>query len=172
MTVAIDSDPERARAFALSWSGPTLLDTGGALAGALDFHVIPNGFCFDRSGALVGEQRGGFDIRSDEGRALTERWLAEPPREACPLPASDGNEARELFARGSARLGEGRRDDALRLWQRAYLLDPRNFIIRKQIWRLLYPERFGDPLDLEWQREQIAREEALGFSAAIAGLPR
>ncbi len=76
-----------------------------------------------------------------------------------------------LFALGAVHLRAGRREEGLRLWHRAYLLDPANFLIRKQIWRELYPERFGDPIDLDWQKEQMAREQELGFSAANPRLP-
>lgn len=60
----------------------------------------------------------------------------------------------------------GRRGEALALWTRAYERDPENFVIRKQIWRALYPERFGEPIDLAWQKGQIAREDDLGFREA------
>lgn len=60
----------------------------------------------------------------------------------------------------------GRRGEALALWTRAYEGDPLNFVIRKQIWRALYPERFGEPIDLAWQKRQIAREDDLGFREA------
>lgn len=65
----------------------------------------------------------------------------------------------------------GRRDEAVARWTDAYEKDRGNLVIRKQIWRALYPERFGDPIDLAWQKEQIAREDLLGFRAANAGLP-
>ena len=61
--------------------------------------------------------------------------------------------------------------DALAAWARAVEKDPKNFVIRKQIWRALYPERFGETLDLAWQKEQIARENAEGFAAANPDLP-
>lgn len=64
----------------------------------------------------------------------------------------------------------GRRQEGVGLWIHAYEHDPKNFVIRKQIWRALYPERFGDPIDLAWQKEQIAREDELGFREANGAL--
>ncbi len=56
-------------------------------------------------------------------------------------------------------------------WHAAYLLDPKSFVVRKQIWRALYPERFGEVIDVDWQRQQIAREDSLGFGPANPALP-
>jgi hypothetical protein len=50
-------------------------------------------------------------------------------------------------------------EDALRWWRRALELDPRNFTVRKQVWRAEHPERFYPTIDAEWQKEQLAREE-------------
>jgi hypothetical protein len=37
-------------------------------------------------------------------------------------------------------------------------LDPDNLVIRKQLWRADHPERFGEVIDGDWQRQQLARE--------------
>lgn len=210
---------EKARRFASATSAPTYVDTAGALARALGFKVVPNGFVFDREGRLIGEKLGGFDIRRDESRQLLETWLARPsrapgaaapvggaqlapdaePRSELvvpddPLDAGDARnaagdlagagaaygkalgqkheDAMALFALGAVHLRAGRSEEALRLWHRAYLLDEANFLIRKQIWRALYPERFPDDrIDTDWQKEQMRREEELGFSVANPQLP-
>lgn len=67
---------------------------------------------------------------------------------------------------------ERRCTQALAAWAQAFEKDPQNFVIRKQIWRALYPERFGDPIDLAWQKEQIAHEDAEGFLVANPGISR
>lgn len=142
----------------------------------------------------------GFDIRKEETRALVQSWLAASGGDGRVLAAGtdalDPGDAavaagalaeagaaygralgdrredpRALFALGTVHLRAGRVAEALRLWHRAYLLDPSNFLVRKQIWRMLYPERFGDPIDLDWQKEQMQREAELGFSAANPRLP-
>ena len=90
---------------------------------------------------------------------------ARPSADAVVAPPPEP-EALDLFAEGSRLMREGRRAEALAAWAKAFERDPKNFVIRKQIWRALYPGRFGDPIDLAWQKEQIAREDELGFTAA------
>lgn len=67
---------------------------------------------------------------------------------------------------------EGDQRSAIRAWAKAFEKDPKNFVIRKQIWRALYPDRFGDPIDLAWQKEQMAREDAEGFLSANPGIAK
>ncbi len=55
---------------------------------------------------------------------------------------------------------------AAELWRRASELDQDDFVIRKQLWRALHPDRFGERLDLEWQQEQMKREDEVGRGAA------
>ncbi|MBM4419566.1 MAG: hypothetical protein FJ033_14845 [Chloroflexi bacterium] len=43
-------------------------------------------------------------------------------------------------------------------WRTALARDPRNFTVRKQIWRAAHPEWFYPTIDLDWQREQLDRE--------------
>ena len=50
------------------------------------------------------------------------------------------------------------REGALHWWRRALELDPRNFTVRKQIWREEHPERFYPTIDTEWQKEQLVKE--------------
>jgi hypothetical protein len=175
LTVAVDAEPERAARFAAALAATTLVDADGELARVLRLRAIPCGFAFSREGELFGERLGGFDIHDDETVHLVRSWLrhegAAPSAASRALGDRTTTEAQELFARGSERWRRGEREAALALWHAAYLRDPRSFIIRKQIWRALYPERFGDRLDLAWQKEQIAREDALGFAAANPGIP-
>ncbi|MAG36682.1 MAG: hypothetical protein CL878_10645 [Dehalococcoidia bacterium] len=51
-------------------------------------------------------------------------------------------------------------EEAATAWRKALRYDPDNFVIRKQIWALLNPERFSEQIDYAWQREQLARERA------------
>ena len=168
MTVAADADPERAGLFADRVGLTTLVDTENELARVFGYRAIPNGFAFDPDGRLIGSKITGFDIRDTATRELVESWIA--PRtviiELEPTATEASTEALDLFAEGSRLMRDGRRDEALAAWARAFAKDPKNFVIRKQIWRALYPDRFGDPIDLAWQKEQIAREDAVGFGAA------
>ena len=145
------------------------MDTENALARIFGYRAIPNGFAFSRAGELIGSKITGFDIREAATRELIEEWMGEKPfmrAEATTAAVEPSADALELFAEGSRLMRADRRDDAVILWTRAYEKDPKNLVIRKQIWRALYPERFGDPIDLAWQKEQIAREDSVGFRAA------
>jgi hypothetical protein len=146
----------------------TLVDTDNVLARTFGYRAIPNGFAFSKDGDLIGSKITGFDVRDAATRELVERWMAMKPGPgdaAAPI-AEPSVEALDLFAAGSRFMREGRRVEAIATWARAFEKDPKNFIIRKQIWRALYPDRFSDPIDLAWQKEQIAREDELGFRTA------
>lgn len=60
-----------------------------------------------------------------------------------------------LFRLGGALAAQGRKQEAVRLWREALKRDPKNWLIRKQIWAVEHPERFyeGD-VDFEWQKTQ------------------
>lgn len=174
MTVAADADPDLAAQFAGRVGLTTLVDPENQLARIFGYRAIPNGFAFGPDGALLGSKMPGFDIREAASRELVESWLGTggpsvTSSEPAPEPAAA---ALDLFAQGSRLMRSGDRAAALAAWAEAFEKDPKNFVIRKQIWRALYPERFGDPIDLGWQKEQIAREAAEGFLVANPSISR
>lgn len=63
-------------------------------------------------------------------------------------------------------LNQGRIAEALERWFQALEGDPENWIVRKQVWQVLYPERFDPTVDYAWQREHRAKEDAEGIRAA------
>lgn len=68
--------------------------------------------------------------------------------------------ANALFREGLDHYRAGRTGEALALWRRGRDLDPRNYLIRKQIWAVENPDKFYDgDVDYDWQREQTAREQ-------------
>ncbi len=74
--------------------------------------------------------------------------------------ALDGESANAAFGLGAALHGLGETTAALAAWRRALRLEPDNFIIRKQIWRIEHPERFYPTIDYEWQQVMLAQERA------------
>lgn len=76
-------------------------------------------------------------------------------RRAAELDPSDWSAP---FALGTALYQRGRTPDALAAWRTALALDPHNFTVRKQIWHVEHPDRFYPEIDLDWQKEQLARE--------------
>lgn len=177
VSVAADAEVEQARRFAAGLDFLTLVDTTNELARLLRYRAIPNGYLFDRNGVLLDEKVTGFDLLREPTttRELVRGWLGTGSRVAptAPRPGIDSSDARalDLFAQGQALRERADERGGLARWHAAYLADPKSFVVRKQIWRELYPERFGERIDLDWQKEQIKREEEFGFSSANPALP-
>jgi len=175
ITVSAEADVAAAQQFAGGLDFPTLVDTENRLAAVLGYRVIPNGYRFGPDGTLLDEVVADFDLRESSTVALVKGWLGRGATAAhAPVAAiqtSADRTALALFAEGESLLARGERERGLARWHKAYLTDPKSFVIRKQIWRVLYPDRFGDPIDTAWQRGQMARENALGFGAANPTLP-
>ena len=72
----------------------------------------------------------------------------------------DGASANAAFGLGTALHQLGQTSDALAAWGRALEIEPDNFVIRKQIWRVQYPEKFYPVIDYDWQKVQLADERA------------
>ena len=82
-------------------------------------------------------------------------------REYDAILAAQPKNTRALFARGAVALRLRKIQEALSFWRRAFSLEPNNWVIRKQLWALEYPERFYPSIDHNWQNEQIRRDELL-----------
>lgn len=67
---------------------------------------------------------------------------------------------RALMGLAAVYLDQGEREKALAALKRAWALEPRNWIIRKQIWAVEHPEQFYPAINLPWQAEQIKKEGA------------
>jgi hypothetical protein len=141
---------------------PTLLDPDNRLGDLFGFKAIPNGILLDREGVIRYTKFGGFDVSSAVDLAAVETAIA-----ATPTPAgSEGGIARieaaaqaaALLREGYGQMAAGNREAGLAAWRSALRLDPDNLVIRKQLWRADHPERFGEVIDGDWQRQQLARE--------------
>ncbi len=75
------------------------------------------------------------------------------------LELDDGS-ANAAFGLGTALNELGRSTEALGAWGQALRIEPDNFVIRKQIWRVKYPEKFYPAIDYDWQKVQLAAEKA------------
>jgi hypothetical protein len=146
---------------------PTLIDDHGATSAAFGFKVVPNGALVDPDGIVRFRKIGGFSIEKPEDVAAVERFLRG--QDPGPSPAADARYhldpvSRELVETqlrlGHALFSSGRRDEAVAEWWKAVHRDPDNFVIRKQIWSTLYPEKFYPAIDAEWQKAQLAKERA------------
>ncbi len=157
-------------------SFPTLIDEHGLASMLLGFKVVPNGVLLDSEGTIRYAKYGGFSVSKAEDVAAVERFIkGEIPG---PSPESDIpyelGPAEQDLVETKLRLGHlldslGRRDEAIQEWKAALRLDPENFIIRKQIWAALYPEKFHPAIDFDWQKGQLEQERQEEIAAGICG---
>ena len=66
LSVAVDVNPERVRAYAEPVAGtfPTVVDSAGVLGRVFDFDVVPNGIFVDAKGMIRFIHIGGFDVQA------------------------------------------------------------------------------------------------------------
>jgi hypothetical protein len=171
LAVAVDAATEDARPWAerQPLAFPVLIDSDNVLAQQYGFRAIPNLIVVDPQGLVRLAVAGGFSIKRPEGTTQLEAALdgartadAADGKPRAPLSAP----ASALYEAGAALYARGQRELAAAKWREALVLQPDSFIIRKQLWRALNPQRFGETLDLNWQQTQMAREEAQGMEAA------
>ncbi len=151
----------------------TVVDQTNLLAGAFGFKVVPNGLMIDANGILRFKQIGGFSIDKAETRQQVESLIREKfgdqnpaPLEALQPPSAAGESWQQHFQTAVRLIEQGQHKEAAAALRRALLRDPTNFLVRKQLWRALHPEKFGEQIDLDWQQQQRQREAELGFEAA------
>ena len=141
----------------------TVVDQKNLLGQLYGFKAVPNGFLIDESGTVVYKKLGGFDIRRSETASVVENWVADNA-DSTDAAASDDSlgpehsEAVKHFQDGWEMYHQGNRDGALAEWRKGVVLEPDNWIIRKQIWAAEHPDKFYDgPVDFDWQKEQISK---------------
>lgn len=59
---------------------------------------------------------------------------------------------------GSLLLSEGKKEEAIKELKEAVYLDPKNYVVRKQIWLIENPEKFHPTIDWGWQAQQMQIE--------------
>ncbi len=144
---------------------PTLLDPENRLGALFGFKAIPNGILLDPAGNIRYTRFGGFDVAHAEDLSAVEAALAASPPPTVSKPEAaqidqPAAQAARLLREGVAQMEAGHRAAGLLALRAALRLDPANFVIRKQLWRADHPERFGEVIDSDWQRTQLAQEQA------------
>ena len=162
LAVAVDAQGPRKAVPYLERAEATFqcaVDADNLLAEAFDFKAIPNGVFVDEEGLVQYIRLGNFNIQSPEFARLAQHWAdGLPPRELTDAPPTGRDlsikrpEALQSFRRGMDLLREGKKEEAVALWRRGMVLEPDNFVIRKQIWAVENPDRFYDgEIDTDWQ---------------------
>ena len=109
-----------------------------------------------------------FNVNVKDQKTITmlEEWLSEPDYNAMLLREMKSSnqrvvktnaEASARFQLGLVLLEGGKKEEAMAEWRKALALDPRNWIIHKQIWAVEHPDKFYD--DYGWQKTQLEAEE-------------
>ena len=138
----------------------TVVDGDNFLGQLLNARAIPNGVLIDEQGVVRHINLGGFDVHHTETKQLVEDWFKEPSGIVDAAAVTNetplDEQALKLFERGLMLYRDGNTSGATAEWRKAIEFDPKNWIIRKQLWAVEHPDKFyaGD-VDYGWQREQI-----------------
>lgn len=146
----------------------TLVDSQNTFGTLYDLKAIPYGVMVDEAGRLV---KGPFNINiaNQKTRGMLEKWLWDPDynvkllrdvKPLDPLNAETTTESAARFQLGLVLLEVGKKEEAIAEWRKALALDPKNWIIHKQIWAVEHPDRFYDGnVDYGWQEAQLEAEK-------------
>ncbi len=148
----------------------SLLDQHNSIGKAYSVKFVPIGILLDEDGRLA-RGVGSVNIDQEEFREELTRWVETGAIPKSWIDSDNTTEIREL--NGSEREADARfqlaiilleqekKDEAIIELKRAFRLDPKNWLIRKQLWAVEHPEAFYDGnVDYTWQKEQMTREDA------------
>ncbi len=146
----------------------TLVDSENILGNLFNLKAIPYGIMIDEAGRLV-KSPFSINVAKKETLTMLEKWLTDPAYNATLLenvkPASKSInpkviEANARFQLGLTLLEIGKKAEAMTEWRKALALDPKNWIIHKQIWAVENPDKFYDGnVDYGWQKAQLEAEK-------------
>lgn len=146
----------------------TLVDSQNTLGNTYNLKAIPYGIMIDEAGRLI-KQPFSINVAKKETIKMLERWLSDPTynttllRDTKPLKKSKNPkviEANARFQLGLTLLKIGKKQEAMVEWRKALELDPKNWLIHKQIWAVEHPDKFYDGnVDYGWQKAQLEAEK-------------
>ena len=147
----------------LNLTFPTLIDQKNITGDLYGFKAIPNGILIDENGDIVAKQLGNFDIRKVEIRNKLEKWIINDQNFKDQISetkfTSRTKKSNQLLEKGMPYFQSGDIKTALEIWKQGIKIDPKNYIVRKQVWAIEYPEKFySGEINYQWQKEQIDLE--------------
>jgi tetratricopeptide (TPR) repeat protein len=180
VSVAVETQGADAARLWVEKSGgahPTVVDEHNLLGRLLDFKRVPNGVFLDEQGTIRYAKYGGFSVDQPEDVETIQRLIdgeiaqqAATETEAPYALSSIESQLIETRLRlGSELLARGESEGALAEWRKALEMDPENFVIRKQIWAVRYPEKFYPTIDFDWQGEQLRRDREEEIARGVCG---
>ena len=119
----------------------TLVDSQNILGNRYNLKAIPYGVLIDEAGRMV-KSPFNINVAKKETIAMLEKWLSDPTYNATllrnlkPMNKSQNPkviEANARFQLGQTLLEIGKKAEAMAEWRKALALDPKNWIIHKQI---------------------------------------
>ena len=123
----------------------------------------------DEAGRLV-KAPFNVNVKNQETLAMLEKWLSDRDYNAVLLREMKPSgktvvkmnaEAAARFQLGLVLLEEGKQEEAMAEWRKALALDPKNWIIHKQIWAVEHPDKFyNGNVDYGWQKAQLEAEKS------------
>jgi tetratricopeptide (TPR) repeat protein len=144
----------------------TVIDKDNVLAAQFGFKIVPNGIFVDENGVIRLLKQGLRVIEPEHVRAVEQLITGEAEQivldDAYHVTAIEKALEQQLadtkFKLANEYLKQGRKEEALQELDQALLLDPENFLIRKQRWYIRHPERFAPEIDMAWQQSQYEQE--------------
>ena len=181
LSVSVDiQGAEVVKPYAADKTFTTLVDSENKLANLFGFKIVPNGIFVDKNG-IIRLIKQGFSITNPDHVSAVENLIDGKVEQVVlgdeyynPIDQTAAIEkelSQTKFKLGMEYSKNSRKEDALKELDEALLLDPDNFLIRKQRWYIRFPEKFSPTIDIEWQQKQLEkeREEEAQKSVMICG---
>ena len=139
----------------------TIIDKSNQLGKLYGFKAVPNVYLIGSNRTVDYIELGTFNIRETAKRSLLKNWSYEKEFQNSQVEEFEQDiheKANALFVSGKQLFDSGNTDGAIKIWRKAIEIDPKNYIIRKQIWAIENPNRFyKDKVDYIWQNAQLEK---------------
>lgn len=145
---------------------PVLVDQDNITGATFGIKLVPYAVALNPDLTLAA---GPFKANIDDPQFLgecqswvTDGTVADSWNETLGTPLADHEkEALKLLVQARQKLQEGEQEQALELLRQGYHKDPKNWLIRKQMWVVEHPDKFyrGEKPDYDWQKVQLEQEQ-------------
>lgn len=170
LSVSVDiQGAEVAKPYAEDKPFKTVVDSENVLANYFGFKIVPNGIFIDKDG-IIRLIKQGFSVQNQEHIDAVEKLINGTVDKVVLEneyynPTNHVTELEKQLSQTKFKLGmeyakNGKIEEALKELDESLLLDPDNFLIRKQRWYIRFPEKFSPTIDIEWQQKQLEKEKA------------
>ena len=139
----------------------TVIDKSNQLGKLYGFKAVPNVYFIGSNRTVDYIELGTFNIREPAKRSLLKNWSYGKEFQNSQVEEFEQDiheKVNALFVSGKQLFDSGNTDGAIKIWRKAIEIDPKNYIIRKQIWAIENPNRFyKDKVDYIWQNAQLEK---------------